>query len=370
MADDVFDLRQAVSAEHAPMSALDELPVHQWSEQEMRFQSTTDPRAYERYWFTAQDRTGDLFVVTGFGLYPNLRTVEAYSIVNLRGQHTTVRAHRRLTANRADMRVGPIDFRPLRAFGEWRLTLDPNDYGISYDLCWQDTKRAVLQPIRGLGGYETFGRVSGEVTVQGERFQLTPDLYCGSRDHHWGVRDGVGGRGHMLNPGGTSVATGGVWVEFGNWSVWLNRILYNLGDKRPGAGQIVAMERRLSFEPDTHIFTGGTVSITLQGGEKRDLHLRRLGFQTAYLRCGMYGGREGGTPNGDIWHGMYVGDNVVSGETYDTTDPAVRMHIAGAADHHCEVRCGDEVAYGIFESHDPITWEMARDGRPGYSLIE
>jgi hypothetical protein len=67
---------------------------------------------------------------------------------------------------------------------------------------------------------------------------------------------------------------------------------------------------------------------------------------------------------------MYVGDNVVSGETYDTTDASVRHLLAGAADHHCEVRCGDEVAYGMFESHDPITWEMARDRRAGYSLIE
>ncbi len=369
MPDQRYDIRDQVSPEHAPMDALDELPVHQWSERDMRFQATTDARAYERYWFTAQDKKGDLFVVTGFGLYPNLSTVEAYSIVNLRGQHTTVRAHRRIKPSRFDMRVGPINFEPVQAFKEWRLTLDENEYGIAYDLRWLETKRAIMQPTRFLGGYESFGRQEGTVTVKGERFEITTDAYVGSRDHHWGVRDGVGGKGHMINPEGTSVATGGVWVEFKDWSVWGARVLYNLGDTRPQAGNIVRQERRLTFEPDTHIFTGGIVGVTLQTGETRELHFKRLGQQTAYLRCGMYGGREGGTPNGDIWHGMYVGDNAVSGETYDTTKADVRHLLAGAADHHCEVICDGETTYGMFESHDPLTYEMAKEGRPGYRLL-
>ena len=364
-----FDPMQEISSEYAPLDALDELPLHEWSERDARFQSTTDPRAYERYWFTAQDKKGELFVVTGFGLYPNLGTVEAYAIVNLRGQHTTVRAHRRLRGNRLSMRVGPINFEPVSAYREWRLTLDENEYGISYDLRWFDTKRPVLQPIRFLGGYESFGRQEGTVVVKGEKFTLDRDSFMGSRDHHWGVRDGVGGPGHRLNPEGGSAATGGVWVEFGDWSVWGNRVLYNVGDPRPGAGQIVRQERRLKFD-EAQVFLEGVVTNTLANGEVKVLHMKRLGYQTAYLRCGMYGGREGGTPNGDIWHGMYVGDNVVSGETFDTTRPEVRRHLAGAADHHCIVTCDGETTYGMFESHDPITYEMCRDGRPGYALLE
>jgi hypothetical protein len=370
MTDRRYDIFQGVSAEHAPMDSLDELPVHQWSEREMRFQSTTDPRAYERYWFTCQDRTGDLFIVTGFGLYPNLGTVEAYAIVNLRGQHTTVRAHRRLDRNRALMRVGPISFEPVRPFQEWRLTLDDNDYGISFDFRWYDTKRAVLQPVAGLGGYETFGRQEGTVLVRGQRLELTRETHQGSRDHHWGVRDGVGGPGHSLNPKGTSVLIGGQWVEFRDWSIWANRILYNLGDKRPGTGRIIRQERKLTFDAETCLFTGGVVRNTLEGGEVKELHFRRLGNQVAFLRCGMYGGREGGTPNGNIWHGMYAGDNVVSGETFDVSQPEVQRQLAGPADHHCEVTCDGEVTYGIFESHDPMTWELARDRRGGFSILE
>ncbi len=364
-----MNLNREVSPEHAPMWALTELPVHEWSDREMLMESTSDPRAYERYWFTCQDRTGDLLVVTGFALYPNLRTVEAFSIVNLRGQHTTVRAHRRLTSNRLDMRVGPINNELVEPFEEWRLTLDENDYGISYDLRWFDTKRSVRQPML-LGGYETFGRSEGVVTVGDERFDITRDAYCGSRDHHWGVRDGVGGPGHSLRPDGTSTVTSGQWVEFGDWSIWGNRVLYNLGDERPGAGRVVRQERRLQFDPQTHLFTGGVVTNTLESGEVKELQYRRLGSQIAFLRCGMYGGREGGTPEGDIWHGMYVGDGVVSGETFDVTQPEVQRRLAGGANYHCEVTCDGETTVGLFETHDPLTWEMCRDGVPGHALLD
>ncbi|MDA0352824.1 MAG: hypothetical protein O3A10_11515 [Chloroflexi bacterium] len=357
------------AAEHAPMWALTELPVHEWSPQTNLVEETTDPRAYERYWWTAQDSTGELLVVTGFALYPNLGTVESFSIVNLRGQHTTVRAHRKLTGNRFDMRVGPIEAQLVAPFKEWHLTLDENPYGISYDLRWLDTKRSIAQPAM-IGGYETFGRIEGTVRVGSEEFTLTEAAFSGSRDHHWGVRDGVGGPGHLVRPieRATATATSGQWVEFGDWSVWLHRILYNLGDPRPGTGRIIKMERELSFDPDTQLFTGGTVHNTLEGGEVKSLHFRPLGHQVAFLRCGMYGGRGGGTPEGDIWHGMFVGENVVSGETYDVTDPAIRLKLRGGSNYHCEVTCDDEVTTGLFETHDPITYEMCRDAEPGHSL--
>ena len=375
----MFDPAQNVSSEHTPLSAIDEFMIHN-APQPQRVMYTSDPRAYERVWFTCQDRTGDLFVAMGMGFYPNLDTADAYAIVNLRGQHTTVRAHRRLGDSRTNMRIGPIHFELVEAFKHWRLRLDENEYGIAFDLHWYDTKRAVFHNFgtggvsaggRLLGettGYETFGRPEGELFVQGERFEITRDAYTGSRDHHWGIRDGVGGPGHALGSGASPM--GGQWVEFGDWSIWGGRVLYNLGDPRPGAGRIVRQQRRLRFHPQSHVFEGGIVTNTLANGEVKQLHWRRLGSQTAYLRCGMYGGRQGGTPEGDIWWGMYVGDDVVSGETYDTTDPAVQARLAGLDDHHCEVTCDGETAYGIFEPYDPVAWEACRDERPGFSLLE
>ena len=371
---------QDVPREHNPLSAIDEYLVHNYPLPQ-RVMYTPDPRAYERNWFTCQSGAGDLFVVTGEGFYPNLGTAEAYAIVNLRGKHIHVRAHRRLGDNRMDMRVGPLNFEVVQPFKEWRLTLGENANGIAYDLRWHDTKRAVFHNFGGfpygiggahsddLVGYETFGRVEGWVSVEGQRFEIDTQTHCGSRDHHWGTRDGVGGRGHARNGVGQDTPAGFQWVEFKDWAIWGTRVLYNLGDPRPGAARISRFERQLTFDPVSHVFTGGTITSFLENGEKKVLQWRRLGDQTAFLRCGMYGGRQGGTPDGDIWHGMYVGENVVAGGVHDVTKPEVQAALAGLDDHLCEVTCDGEVAYGIFEPYEPVCWEACRDGRRGYALL-
>ena len=128
------------SREHYPMSGLDEFMIHNHPHP-VRVMWTSDLQAYERMWFTCQDRTGDLLVVTGMGIYPNLGTAEAFAIVNVRGRHTTVRAHRKLGLNRMDMSAGPLRFDLVEPFREWRIRLDENPFGVGFDLSWTDTKR-------------------------------------------------------------------------------------------------------------------------------------------------------------------------------------------------------------------------------------
>jgi hypothetical protein len=61
--------------EHSPLSRFDEYPIHQFQEP-ARVVETTDPRALERYWFSAGHPAGEFFLVTGFGIYPNLDTAD------------------------------------------------------------------------------------------------------------------------------------------------------------------------------------------------------------------------------------------------------------------------------------------------------
>ena len=156
--------------EHYPMSGLDEFLIHNHPNP-VRIMWTSDPQAYERMWFTCEDTTGDLLVVAGMGIYPNLGTAEAFAIVNVRGRHTTVRAHRKLGLNRMDMTVGPLHFDLVEPFRQWRLWLDENEYGIAFDMSWFDTKRPVYRligggmfigtkPFAGVAGYDGFGRQS------------------------------------------------------------------------------------------------------------------------------------------------------------------------------------------------------------------
>ena len=94
------------SPEHAPLSGLDEFLIHN-APYPVRVMWTPDAQAYERVWFTCQDKVGELLLVVGLAFYPNLGTAEAFAIVNVRGHHTTVRGHRTLGTDRMDMSSGP-----------------------------------------------------------------------------------------------------------------------------------------------------------------------------------------------------------------------------------------------------------------------
>ncbi len=364
------------SIEHYPMSGLDEFLIHNHPHP-VRVMWTSDPRAYERMWFTCQDKVGQLLVVAGMGIYPNLGTAEAFAIVNLRGSHTTVRAHRKLGLNRMDMKVGPLGFEVVEPFRQWRLGLDENEYGISFDIRWSDTKRPVYRnigggmiagtrPFGGVAGYEGFGRQTGWVSAGGERFDLDAEDYLGTRDHHWGTRDGVGGPALWS---GHQHPHSGEWVEFEDYGIWGDHILYNLGDERRGSDTLRDRNYRLRFEPDTHLLLAGEVDYVFGDGTVRTAAFERLGNQIAFLRCGMYGGPNGGTPEDDIWQGVEVGDGVVTGETYDVNDPGVRARICGLDQHHARFESEDEVTFGIVEPYDTLCYEMAAGGHGGFSLL-
>ncbi len=363
--------------EYHPMSGLDEFLIHN-NPLPVRVMWTSDPRAYERMWFTCQDDTGDLLVVAGMGVYPNLGTAEAFAIVNYRGNHTTVRAHRKLGLNRMDMTVGPLAFEVVTPFREWHLSLGDNDHGIAFDLSWQDTKRPVYRNIgggavvgtqvfAGVAGYDGFGRQSGWIEIGGERHEVTTEHYCGTRDHHWGTRDGVGGRALW---GGYQHPHSGEWVEFAEYGIWGDHVLYNLGDQRRGSDTLADRRYRLRFEPDTRLLLSGEVDYVFADGHERTVAFERLGHQIAFLRCGMYGGPNGGTPDGDLWQGVDVGDGVVTGETYDVRDPEVRSRICGLDQHHARFVSEGETVYGIVEPYDTLCYEMAKAGRGGFSLLE
>jgi hypothetical protein len=365
------------SPEHSPMSGIDEYLVHNYPHP-VRVMWTTDAQAYERIWFSSCDDSGELLVVCGLAFYPNLGTAEAYAIVNHLGRHTTVRAHRRLGDDRTDMRVGPLAFEVVEPFREWRLTLDENELGTRFDIHWLDTKRAVFRnlgagaiaggrPFGGVAGYDGFGEQEGWVEVGGNRYELSRAHNNGSRDHHWGTRDGVGGRARWS---GWQHVLSGAFVQFPSWSVWTDHLLRNLGDPKPGSSTLRRRTHRLRFETGTNLLAGGEVDMEYSSGDVRTMTFERLGNQVAFLRCGMYGGPNGGTPDGDIWHGEYVGDDVVGGETYDANEPDVRARICGLDQHHMRFECEGEVAYGFFETYDTLTYETALARRQGLSLLE
>jgi len=366
-------------AEQFPLSPADDFMIHQTPEP-IRVMWSSDHRVYERFWAVFHDDAGELIVATGLSFYPNLDTAEAYAIVNHRGDHRSVRAFRRLGGDRMDLRVGPLHPTVVAGLREWRYPLDENEWGISFDVTFRDTMRGMFRerkatPERSFppgrqpdvtSGFETFGVVEGTVTVDARRIELDPETCRGTRDRHWGVGRNVGGpKLELPRPRTTVGHSGNSFVAFSDYAIWGDQILYPFGDARPGMGRIVKSDRRLRFEPGTNIFVEGEIDYTLDDGDVKRVHYERIGAQTAYLRCAMYGG----TPDSGIHQGEYVGDDVVEGDDYDVNDPHSRMHLMGLDEHQCRVTCDGETVVGIYQPIDPDAYERCAAGLPRWSFL-
>ncbi|HEY2833202.1 MAG TPA: hypothetical protein VGJ14_12315, partial [Sporichthyaceae bacterium] len=302
-----------------------------------------DPRFFERYWNVLHDDTGDLLLAVGGSFYPNLGRAESYAIANLHGDHRSVRAFRPLAHDRTDLAVGPLRPTIVEGLRRWRHVLEHGEWGFSYDLTVTDTHRHVYNAAWGpevehgerhvTAGFEGFCTVEGWVRHGDTLAEWGPGSAHGTRDRHWGVGRGVGGP--AMN-GGRAVRggwKGGIWIDLGDVAVWGKQVLYPLDDPRPGSGRVVDVRRRLRFEPDTRVFTEGLVDLTMDDGRIRQLHLERLGDQTAYLRCGFYGG----TPEAGLHHGEYSGPARVEWDRFDVTSATARLALRGLDEHHCRV---------------------------------
>jgi len=86
----------------------------------------------------------------------------------------------------------------------------------------------------------------------------------------------------------------------------------------------------------------GRMVLALADQSRLELNLREL--TTMYLRGGGYAGYK--TFN----HGIYYGPYHEEGERWEVGDERIANEVHGLDDTVVEVRCGDEVGYGIIEN--------------------
>ncbi|MFC3243957.1 hypothetical protein ACFOJ6_18325 [Gordonia humi] len=159
---------------------------------------------------------------------------------------------------------------------------------------------------------------------------------------------------------------GNAFVAFDDWTIWGDRLYYPFGDQKKGCAKVFKPTRRLRFEPDTQVFAEAIVDYEFDTGEKAQLHYEKIGQQTAFLRCGMYGG----TPGGDIHQGGYDGPDMTEGETLDVTLPRTRIGVRGLDEHLCRVTRDDGAStLGIYQTIDPVAFEACTSGRKGWDFL-
>jgi hypothetical protein len=348
---------------------LDEFPVHQIP-LSMAYPASSDRNFYDRCYLNAHDRSGDVFLISGFGVYPNLGVKDAYATVGRGDHYVTVRISDALTDDRMLQQVGPYRIDVVKPLEELHVVLDADAQGIGFDLTWtgsfpvldepahvwRQNDRVILDAMR----FAQVGSWSGTLRVEGETYDVTPDLWLGTRDRSWGIRP-VG----EAEPPGRGATEGdpdfGFWwvyaplrfddfaivlimQEDGNGTRVLNeaRRVFPAGSGRP-TEQLGWPEIDIRYQPGTRIPTGATVELRERSGRSTILEIETRGFVA--LNCGP---GYGGDP--DWTHGQWKGRNWIEGSTLDVSDPMIggRMPF-GVIDHVARCTYDGAEGWGMFE---------------------
>ncbi len=345
------------------LSSWDDYPVHQTSEV-IRNVATSDRNFYDRYYFNLHGSSDELFMVMGFGQYPNLGVQDAFAVVRRGEHHRVVRGSREL-GDRMDTTVGPFRIDVVEPLEKIRFMLDETEHGIACDLLWEGAIPAFEEPrqyIRKHGRvlfdtvrFAQTGCWSGKLRVGDEHFEVTSDRWWGTRDRSWGVRP-VGEPEHPGIRGAEGQMTG-MWnyspMQFDD-----HTILYILNETNAGERPLEEAVRVWSDparEPEwlgrpehKHKLTPGTRMV-----ERSTLEFPNApggGFEVkvtplthSFVTVGTGYGME------DDWrHGMYQGKLVVQGLEFDQQEVAP-LGQYGLVDHVARFEYEGNVGYGLHE---------------------
>ena len=359
------------------MHPLDEYPIHQ-APLSMEHVVSSDRNAYDRTYFNAHDRTGDLFLVTGFGVYPNLGVKDAYATVRHGDHQVTVRMSDAIGTGADDDRlhpqVGPYRIEVIEPLHKVRLICEAGDHGVEFDLTWTGSFPVLEEPAHVMrqGGkvildacrFAQVGTWAGTLRLDDIEWTATDDVWVGTRDRSWGIRP-VG----EPEPPGRATAEAdpdfGFWwmytpLRFDDYAIVLiaqedangHRILSEAVRVWPAESgrhdeQLGWPRFDVHYRPGTRSPAGTTVHLTEPDGTPFTMEIETVGDGRGFVAL-MAGPGYGGDP--DWGHGQWRGRDWIERFEVDTTDPAVAGRIPfGMSDHVGRARIGDAEGWGLFE---------------------
>ena len=178
-----------------PLTPYDELPVHQ-APYPVSYIPSTDYAWDEGYFYGAYSADAQVLMLTGLRINPNADVVGAHFGVNVRGRQRTVRLSR-TWRQQFYTALGPLRYDVNEPYKDIRITLQPNESGLSCDLHWiglgpPHLSQHHLATVRGRRTtdqtrYNQVGTTHGWIEVAGERFTLDANGWGACRDHSWGI---------------------------------------------------------------------------------------------------------------------------------------------------------------------------------------
>ena len=356
---------------------LDEYPIHQVP-LSMRYAGSSDRNFYDRCYFNAHDRTGDIFLVTGLGVYPNLGVIDAYATVRKGDRQWTVRCSDALEHRSLDAAVGPYRVEVVDPLTEIRVVCDATDRGIGFDLVWHGSFPCLDEPRHQLHQgdrlildgcrFAQVGTWSGTLHVDGTDHAVTPDRWVGSRDRSWGIRP-VG----ETEPAGRSaeIPREGFWwlyvpLRFEDFALIVivqedpdgtrtlndaTRVYTDGGREQLGWPEIDFRYRSGTRHPE-----GATIHLRDQARKPVSVEVETLAGVALHIGAGY-----GGDPE---WsHGQWKGRGWIDSAVYDLGDPEIAARVPfGVIDHVARASCDGAEGWGLFEHatvgrHDPTGFQ-------------
>lgn len=335
------------------LTPLDEYPIHQtWLP--VSEPATSDRNFYDRCYFNAHDRTGEVFAIAGFGVYPNLGVQDAFLTVGRGRYYRTVRFSDALNPDRMNQRVGNFRIEVIEPLNSLRIISEASDGSLACDMTWTGSfpvlreqphimekgHKVILNACR----FAQVGSWEGTLSVEGTDYQLLPDTWMGTRDRSWGIRP-VGG------PEGSGRGDAEMPSDWGMWWVYTPLRFENFAlvviVQEDGQGYRVLNDASMVFPasvdpvprqvgwpvididylPGTRMASAARVHLTDRDGAPILVEVECLGHVA--LNCG-----SGYGPDPEWTHGEWRGRDWELISSVDTSQPEASGRIAFATVDH------------------------------------
>ncbi|MCY3576472.1 MAG: hypothetical protein OXH53_04060 [bacterium] len=327
-----------------PLTRLDETLRHQIPTT-FDHVGTSDPRFFDRYWFSCYDPAGSLTMIIGVGLYMNMNVFDGFVACQVPrdGGGSSQRNFRFSRALRPDIDrvgVGPLDIEIIEPFERVRLTASGDDLPIDMDLTWTSfippkeedhhfsrVRGRVTQDYRR---YTQVGRMDGAVTLDGTDY--TVEGWWGGRDHSWGVRPQTAGPEPVTGEDGIDVRAqhGSVfyWLPFSCPDYGGHVQIHSTGDgrqhyldgviARPDGKEteVVSAEFEVDFWEGTRRWRQVRSQFTDTAGEVYEIETNQIHRDWAMIGTGYDWGWEDGGGLG-VYRGQYYSET----DTFDLSHP-------------------------------------------------
>jgi hypothetical protein len=335
---------------------LDEYPVHQVP-LSMAHVASSDRNAYDRCYFNAHDRTGQVFFVSGMGVYANLGVTDCFATLRRGNEQVTLRASDALGDDRMRQEVGPFRIEVLEPLERIRLVwqgsfpvIDEPSHVI------RQSGRVILEAVR----LAQVGTWSGTLRVDGEEIELTSDRWVGTRDRSWGIRP----LGEPEPPGRAASEADplfGFWwtyvpLRFEEFAILV--ILQEDGDGTRSLNEAVRVwpaesgrppeqlgwpELDIRYRKGTRMPESAILHMTDRKRRPVTVEVESLGFVALNSGPGYSGDSQWG-------HGHWRGREWIERVTHDISDPAVLAAATfGVVDHVAHATCEGAEGWGLFE---------------------